>query len=271
MGWGLMLGLKAWIPTRLLPAEANVQLNGQVLIFAAVIVIMTGIFFGLAPALHSAGRIWRIAQGGWPGRKSRGRAIQVRNVLVVAEIAIAFILLSGSALLIRSFYRLQRVDPGFDSTNVITMRLPMTSEQYPNRARIISYLERVLDQVRAVPGVRDIATTAALPLQGWSDGMPFLIKGRPFVDVANRPSCGFKPVSPSYLAALGMRLVKGRWLAESDAPGTPPVTVINETMAKRYFKNEDPVGKLILIQQIIPGQPALGPEIPWQVVGVSSR
>ncbi len=269
IGWGLMLALKAWVPTTLLPAEADVQLNGQVLLFAAVIVIMTGIFFGLAPALHSARPDLSnsLKEGGRGATAGAGR-IQIRNVLVVAEIAIAFILLSGSALLIRSFYELQQVNPGFETTNVITMRLPMTSEHYPNGARIISYLERVLDQVQAVPGVRDIATTAALPLQGWSDGMPFLIKGRPFVDMANRPACGFKPVSPSYLAALGMRLIKGRWLAESDAPGTSPVAVINETMAKRYFKNEDPIGKLILIQQIIPGQPALGPEIPWQVVGV---
>jgi putative ABC transport system permease protein len=98
--------------------------------------------------------------------------------------------------------------------------------------------------------------------------MPFLIEGRPFVDVANRPGCGFKPVSPSYLSALEMRLVKGRWLAETDTSGAVPVTVINESMAKHYFKNEDPIGKRILIEQIIPGQPALGPQIPWQVVGV---
>ncbi|HJY07403.1 MAG TPA: FtsX-like permease family protein, partial [Bryobacteraceae bacterium] len=192
----------------------------------------------------------------------------VRNALVVAEIAMAFVLLSGAALLIHSFYRLQQVNPGFDTANVITMQLPMTSEQYPDGPRITSYLGQVLGNVQAVPGVRDAATTSALPLEGWPDGMPFLIEGRSFVDISNRPSCGFKPVSPPYLSTLGMRLTKGRWLAETDTPGTSPVAVINETMAKRYFKEEDPVGKRILIQQIIPGQPALGPEIPWQVVGV---
>lgn len=84
----------------------------------------------------------------------------------------------------------------------------------------------------------------------------------------NGPTCGFKRVSPSYLSAVGLRLLRGRWLAETDGPETSPVAVINETMAQRTFKGEDPIGKRILIKQIIPGQPALGPEIPWQVVGV---
>ncbi len=269
IGWGLMRGLKAWIPPFLLPAEADVQLNGQVLLFAAVIIIVTGILFGIAPAIQStqADLVGSLKEGGRGATSGLGR-MRVRNVLAVAEIALAFILLSSAALLVRSFYRLQQVDPGFDTTNVITMQLPMTSEQYPDGPRIISYLGQVLEKLQTVPGVRDAATTGALPLEGWPDGMPFLIEGRPFVDIANRPACGFKPVSPSYLSALGMKLVKGRWLAESDTPGALPVTVINETMAKRYFKGQEPIGKRIRIERIIPGQPALGPEIPWQVVGV---
>ena len=268
-GWGLMLGLKNWIPKYLLPAEADVQLNGQVLLFAAAIAIMTGILFGIAPAFHNvtADLAGSLKEGGRGSTSGSGRA-KLRQALAVAEISLAFILLSGSALLMRSFYRLQQVDPGFNAANVITMQLPMTSEQYPDGLRIVSYLQQVLDKIRAVPGVREAAVTSALPLRGWSDGMPFLIEGRPFVDVANRDACGFKSVSPGYAAAIGMRLLKGRWLSETDTSGSVPVTVINETMAKRYFKGEDPIGKRILIEQIIPGQPALGPEIPWQVVGV---
>ena len=98
--------------------------------------------------------------------------------------------------------------------------------------------------------------------------MPFLIEGHPFVDMANRPAANYKRVSPSYLAALQLRLLKGRWLADTDTASSLPVIVINQAMEKRYFKGEDPIGKRILIQQIIPGKPALGPEIPWQVVGV---
>ncbi|HUI43445.1 MAG TPA: ABC transporter permease, partial [Terriglobia bacterium] len=269
LGWALMLALKAWIPPDLLPAEADVQINGQVLLFTAGIVIVTGILFGIAPALHSARAdlVESLKEGGRGATSGVGRR-QVRNALAVAEIALAFILLSGAGLLVRSFYRLQQVNPGFDATNVITMHLPMTSEQYPDGPRIISYLGQVMEKIHAVPGVRDVAATDALPLEGWGDGMPFLIEGRPFVDIANRPSAGFKPVSPSYLATLGMRLLKGRWLAETDTAGTPPVAVINATMSQRYFKGQDPIGQRILIQEIIPGQPALGPEIAWEVVGV---
>jgi len=268
-GWALMRGLKVWIPVSILPAEADVQLDGQVLLFTAAIVIATGILFGIAPALHSvrADLVGSLKEGGRGATSGTGRR-HVRNVLVIAEIALAVILLSGAGLLVRSFYQLQQVDTGFDTTNVITMRLPMTSQQYPDGPRIVSYLGQVMEKLKAVPGVRDVASTSALPLEGWSDGMPFLIEGRPFVDMANRPGCGYKSVSPSYLSALGMRLLRGRWLAETDTGGTLPVTVINATMAQRYFKDQNPIGQRILIQQIIPGQPALGPEIAWQVVGV---
>jgi len=269
VGWGLMRGLKVWIPVSLLPAEADVQLDGHVLLFTAAIVIATGILFGIAPALHSAGvdLVGSLKEGGRGATSGTSRR-KVRNTLVIAETALAFILLSGAGLLVRSFYQLAQVNPGFDSTNVITMWLPMTSEQYPDGPRIISYVGQVIEKLQAVPGVREVATTSGLPLEGWSEGMPFLIEGQPFVDLANRPAANYKRVSPSYLSALQMRLLKGRWLAETDTEGSVPVIVVNETMMKRYFKGQDPIGKRILIQQIIPGQPALGPEISWQVVGV---
>jgi len=268
-GWALMLGLKTWIPTDLLPAEADVELSGQVLMFAAIIAVVTGILFGIAPAFHNiAVNLAGSLKEGGRGSTSGASRTRLRQTLAVAEIALAFILLSGAGLLIRSFYRLQQVDPGFNSTNVITMRLPITVEQYPDGPRINTYVGQVLEKIRAVPGVQEDAATSALPLNGWSDGMPFLIEGRPFVDVANRPACGVKSVTPGYIATLGMHMVKGRWLSETDSSGSVPVTVINRTMANRYFKNENPIGKRIRIEEIVPGKPALGPEIAWQVVGV---
>jgi putative ABC transport system permease protein len=269
LGWGLMLGVKAWLPPRLLPAAADVRLDGRVLVFTTVLVIATGVLFGIAPAVHSvrADLVGPLKEGGRGATSGAGRK-QIRNGLVVAEIALAFVLLSGAGLLLRSFYQIQQVNPGFDPTNVITMWLPISAELYPDGPRIISYQEQVMQKVQAVPGVRAAAVTLEPPLEGWGFGMPFQIAGQPFLDMANRPSCGFKQASPSYLSAVGMRLLKGRWLAETDTPEALPVAVINETMAKRYFKDQDPIGQRILIQQIVPDRPALGPEIPWQVVGV---
>jgi len=187
---------------------------------------------------------------------------------VVAEVALAFVLLSGAGLLIRSFYQLQQVDPGFETTNVITMWLPMTDAQYPDGARVINYLSQVMEKIDAVPGVREAAVTTALPLGGWGWGMPFLIEGQPVVDRANRPGCFYKMVSPSYFRALGMRLLKGRALSETDTQGAVPVIAVNESLVKRYFKKDEPIGKRVLIQQIITAKHELGPEVPWQVVGV---
>lgn len=269
LGWGLMRALRAVIPLGALPAEANVRLDGRVLLFTALIVIATGILFGIAPAFHAARAdlVGSLKEGG-RGATTGAARTRVRDVLVVAEIALAFVLLSGSALLVRTLYRLQQLDLGFDSTNVITVWIPMTSADYPDGPHIIRYLGQVLDKLDAVPGVRAAATTSELPLEGWNEGMPFLIQGHPFIDMAKRPAANYKRVSPSYLATLQLRLLKGRWLAETDTAGNLPAIVINQPMAERYFKNEDPIGKRILIQQIIPGQPALGPEIPWEVVGV---
>jgi putative ABC transport system permease protein len=269
LGWGIMMGLKGGLPRYLLPAEADVRLDGRVLLFTAAIVVATGLLFGMAPALHGAkvDLVDSLKEGGRGPTSGAGRK-QFRNALVAAEVALAFVLLSGAGLVLRSFYQLLQVDPGFDATNVITMRFPISSEQYPDGPRIISYQEQVIERIQAVPGVRAAAVTDALPLEGWGYWMPFLIEGRPFVELANRPSCGFKSVSPSYLSAVGMRLLGGRWLAKTDRPNTLPVAVINETMAKRYFEDQDPIGQRILIQQTIPGQLALGPEKPWQVVGV---
>ena len=276
IGFGLMVALKSWISPDLLPGESDVQFDGRVLLFTAALVLATGVFFGMAPALHitQARLASSLKEGGRAATSGVGPR-QVRNGLAVAEIALAFILLYGAGLLIRSLYQLQKVNPGFDAANVITMQLPMASEQYPDGPRILSYLEQAMEKIRAVPGVREVATTAALPFEGWGDDMWFQIEGKPLVERANRPTCGFKRVSPSYLSTLGMRLLQGRWLAETDTPRTLPVAVINETMAKRYFKGEDPIGKRILIQQLgrsgwtwlTPGR-LMEPETAWQVVGV---
>jgi len=146
--------------------------------------------------------------------------------------------------------------------------LPISDKRFPDPVQLNAYLRQIMERVQALPGVRDVAVTSALPMQGWGYGMPFQIAGRPMVDRANRQACFFKMVSPSYFPTLGMKLRKGRGLGDHDLKGTPPVTVINETMAKKYFPGKEPVGERILIQEIVPGKTQLGQEIPWEVVGV---
>jgi putative ABC transport system permease protein len=257
------------LPQYYLPAEAVVSLDYRALLFTAGLILSTGVLFGIAPALQAM----RVDPAGVMKEASRSSTagasgLRLRGVLIVSEVALAFMLLAGAGLLIRSFYQLEQVNTGFDSTNVITMWLPMDDRQYTQGNQISEYYKEILDSVQAVPGVRDAATTSALPMQGWGYGMPFQIVGKPMVDVSNRPGAFFKMVSSSYFRSLGMRLRKGRGLSESDTQAAAPVTVINETMANKYFKNEDPIGKRILIQKIVPAKRELGADIPWQVVGV---
>ncbi|MGA2878155.1 MAG: ABC transporter permease [Bryobacteraceae bacterium] len=269
IGYAGMAALKAAVPPFTLPAEADVALDLRVLIFTLVLSVLTGIIFGLAPAIATTRSNLsgimkdraRNASGG-AGRKT------LRGILVVTQVGLAFVLLTGAGLLIRSFSRMLQADMGFDSTNVVTAGLPIPAERYPDPHQLNEYLRSITANVGAVPGVRDVALTSALPLQGWGYGMPFQIAGQPIVDRSNRQACFFKMVSPSYFRALGMKVRQGRALNDHDVAGAPSVTVINETMARKYLPNQNPIGKRILIQQIVPGKTQLGPEVAWEVVGV---
>lgn len=269
VGYVTMAGLRAAMPPFSLPREASVTIDLRVLLFALALSVLTGILFGLAPAIQATRQDLASAmKEGGRGSSAGGARQRVRGALVVAEMALAFMLLTGAGLLIRSFFEMQQADPGFDSTNVLTVRLPIPEKRYPSPLQLNTYLREIVAKVSALPGVRDVALTSALPLWGWGYGMPFQIADRPMVDRANRKACFFKMVSPAYFRALGMRMRKGRMLDERDAKGAPPVTVINETLARKHFPNEEPLGKRILIQEIVPGKTQLGAGIAWEVVGV---
>lgn len=268
VGYATMTALKAAIPPNSLAREVNVQMDGSVLLFALALSALTGILFGFAPAL-GATRIDLVASLKEGARGSIGGSRKnLRATLVVAEVALAFVLLSGAGLLIRSFFRMQNADLGFDSTNVLTAGLPLTDKRFPDPVRLNQHVREIMANIQALPGVRSVAFSSALPLQGWGYGMPFQIAGRPNVDRANRPPCFFKMISPSYFLSLGMRLRQGRGLSDRDVEGAPPAAVINETMVRKFFPGQDPVGQHILVQQIVPGKTQLGPEVSWEVVGV---
>jgi predicted permease len=267
LGNALMHGMKLWLPPDMLPPQADVRMDHSVLLFTMVMGILTGILSGLAPALsgtrpdlaRSLKEDGRTTVGTTPHR--------MRTALMVAEVALSFVLLAGAGLLIRSFNRLASLNPGVDTTNVLAMDLPIPPAEFTNSTALTNYLSEVARKVRSVPGVRDVAITNKPPMEGMG-GAPFLIEGRDNLPYPQRPLCGFKVVGPSYFDTVGMRLSKGRSLEESDGAESVPVTVINETMAKTYFKGEDPIGKRILIRQLVFGKPGRGPEIPWLVVGM---
>ena len=152
--------------------------------------------------------------------------------------------------------------------NVLTASLPVTQEQHPDPVELNAYLTSISAAVESVPGVREVAVTSALPLQGWGYGVRYSIADRELTDRANRRPAFFKIVSPSYFDALGIRLRAGRVLSDKDIAGAPPVAIINETLAKREFPDEDPVGHRILVQEIMPGSTELGRQIAWEIVGV---
>lgn len=269
LGFTMVAGLKAITPPFTLPSEASVRIDLRVLLFTLAISALTGIVFGLAPALQAANpKLAESMKEGGRGTTAGGARGRLRSALVITETALAFILLTGAGLLIRSFDQLMNVHTGFDTSNVLTMSLPLSHTKIQDGDQAVQFTQRALDAAGALPGIREVSITSALPLQGWGYGMPFQIAGKPLKDRANRSACFFKMVSPSYFHSLGIVLNRGRGLNPHDIKGSPPAAVINETMAARFFKGENPIGQRIEVQEIVYGKPNLGPEIPWEIVGV---
>jgi putative ABC transport system permease protein len=269
LGYALMAALAAALPPQTLPREAHVAMDARALAFTFALSVVTGLLFGLAPALHATSPDLTDAmkEGGRGATADTGRR-RLRSALVVAEIALAFLLLIGAGLLMRSFSSMMTIDLGTTETNVLTMSLPISDTKFPDVSGLRQYYRELVARVDAVPGVRSSAITASLPIEGFGYGMPFLIAGSPDVDLAHRPACGFTMVGPSYFQTVGMQVVKGRVFTDRDTKATPPVAVINEDMVSTYFKGVEPLGQHILVQEIVAGRPELGPIVPWEVIGV---
>jgi predicted permease len=269
VGYVTVKWMLSLIPPSTLPPAVDIGMDTSALLFALIVAVATGLLFGIAPAAQvTKPRLVRALNEGGHGTTPGGAGRRMRSALVVAEIALAFVLLVASGLLMRSFFKLLDVDPGFDATNVLTASVPIDRNQHPDPDELNAYLDAIRAALDAVPGVRATAFTSALPLQGWGYGVPYSIGDREATDSANRRPAFFKMVSPSYFDALGIRLLAGRKLTERDTAGSPPVAVINETLAKREFPGQSAIGRRILVPQIVPGSTALGQEIAWQIVGV---
>src|SRR5262245_50427470 len=204
VGYGTMIWLKSLVPPNALPQEAVVALDTRVLLFTFGVSVFVGILFGLVPALQATKPDLAAAmkEGGRGSTAGSGRKI-MRDALVVAEIAVAFVLLAGSGLLIRSFFRLIQVDTGMNTTSVLTFGLPTSDKQYPDPAALNVYYAQLAEAVKAVPGVRDVGLSCAPPMSGSCYGMPFQLASKPTVDRANRQGRPYKIVSSSYFSTLG--------------------------------------------------------------------
>ena len=252
--WGIEL-LSSVLPSTL-PHGNTIKINSHVLIFTFAIALGTTLIFGLLPALQSARAdvLEGLNEGGRSGIGSRKQS-QLRRLLVIAEVALALLLLVGSGLMIRSFMKLRQLDLGFTAHNVLTMRVPLAEAKYPFPLRAedsrepagLVFSERLLTQLKTLPGVQAAATASILPLgagMGWGKGL--VIGDRPPPDsVDHVPLVRFALVSEDYFRTLGIPVLKGRPFNAQDKNNSQPVAIINETLAQRFFPNEDPVGKTI--------------------------
>jgi putative ABC transport system permease protein len=258
--WGIDL-LQKLAPDNI-PRLEQIGIDGRVLGWTALVSLLTGVLFGLAPAWQSSRLSLNEAlkEGGRGTTESPGKR-RWRNLLVVAELALAVMLLVGAGLLMKSFWRLQQVDPGVNTERLLTMRLALRGQRYANAQQVDAFYPRLLERIQALPGVRAAAICNSLPPDSTEFSDDFTIEGRAVVPGQIPPiSYGIR-VSPDYFRAFGIPLRRGRYFSAADAANAPLVMMISETMARQFFPNEDPIGKRINLENV--GQPVW-----WQIVGV---
>jgi putative ABC transport system permease protein len=250
IGGGLGLLLAKWgvkailaISPNSIPRAQEIGLDGRAVAFTVLISVLTGIVFGLVPALQ-ASRVDLNESLKDAGRGSTGRRHWFRSGLVVAEIMMTLVLLVGAGLLIRSFYHLQKVDPGFIVDNILTFNVALPQAKYSDDQRKTDFFDQVLQKIRVLPGVESAAMASGLPLgnNGWQSG--FTIEGRPAPPPGQNPLTEVAYVSPDYFSAMRMTILNGRNFTEQDAKGAARVTVIDEEFARRYWPDNNTAGPI---------------------------
>ncbi len=242
--------------------------DGRVLAFVAVVSIATGVLFGLVPALRvSAPDLITALKESIRGSASAA-ARRFRSALVVAEVALALMLLVGAGLMIRSFARLMAVDPGFDAERVVTMRVALPNAKYPTRAAWTLFHEELLRRVKTLPALDAVGLNSAVPLEGGGFEAPVIAEGQPMPS-PDRPGTQtlFQATSPEYFHAMGIQLLKGRAFTERDTADVTQVAVVDELLARKFFPDADPIGKRIAFE--FSGHNAADSKPLWrEVVGV---
>jgi predicted permease len=244
---------------------AAIGVDWRVLGFTTGVSLLTGILFGLFPALSASRTDLNSTLNESSNRSGTGfRQSKARSLLVVSEVSLALVLLVGSALLIRTFMALRGVDPGFDSRNVLTLEMSLTGDRFQKTSGVAQLSLDGRNRLNAIPGVEYSASTCCLPIEG-QFGLPFTIVGRPVDPAKGEPGAGWMSASPDYYKLFKIPVVRGREFTERDTAAAPFVALINEAFAKQFFPNQNPVG-----QQMIIGH-GVGPEFEEparQIIGV---
>jgi putative ABC transport system permease protein len=241
--WGLDLLLAA-IPFKL-PFWMNFGLDLRVLGFTLVVSLLTGLIFGIAPALQAShSDLNETLKEGGRSAAGVGRN-RSRNVLVVVEIALSLVLLVGAGLMMASFLRLQQVDPGLNPKGVLTMGVALPQAKYREPEQRSQFFRQLIENVRALPGVEAAAATSNLPLTGGRWGRSLTVEGYPILSVGQAPMIQHTVVMPGYFTALGIPVLQGRDFSETDGVNAPKVTIIDERLAREYWPNVSPLGKRI--------------------------
>ncbi|HYC33867.1 MAG TPA: FtsX-like permease family protein, partial [Gemmatimonadales bacterium] len=238
--WGVQLWRSIWQDPSGLPAHAAV--DWRVLLFALVATVATAILFGLAPAARVGRERFASIRGGAPVLRRGAR------LLVAGEIALALTLAVGGTLLVRSLLRLQAVDPGFDAGGVLSARISLPEATYQEPQQVIGFYRRLVDEVRAIPGVQAVAAAEAVPMTGGGGSFGFAIQGRPAPAVQEWPIASMNNATPEYFRTMGIPLLRGRSLEPRDDHKVTDVAVVNETMARRFWPNASPVGARITFE-----------------------
>jgi putative ABC transport system permease protein len=242
-----------------------VTVDSHVLLFTLGISVLTGIFFGLVPAITASRKNLAAILNESSNRSGVGfRSGKVRSVLVVSEMALALVLVIGAALLIRTFMKLQSVDPGFDTHNVLTLAMSISGDRFQKSSGVAQVIHDGTERINAVPGVTAAAAACCLPLQG-GFGLPFNIVGRANGNNPNTGGAGYFPVSWSYFDVFKVPVLRGRNFTERDNGSAPGVVIINEAMARQFWPKGDPLNDRIVIG---PGMGPVFAEPPRQVIGV---
>jgi predicted permease len=244
---------------------ALVGLDWRVLLFTLAVALLTGILFGLFPAIGASRPDLNTTLKESSNRSGTGfRQSKMRSLLVISEVSLALVLLIGAALLIRTFIALRHVNPGFDPHDVLTMEMSLTGDRFQKTAAVAQLVFNARQRLNAIPGVEASASTCCLPLEG-GFGLPFDIVGRPHGKDPNTGGAGWMNTSPGYFATFRIP-IRGRDFTDQDTAAAPLVVIINESMAKKWWPKQDPIG-----QQIVIGK-GVGPQFDEparQIIGVA--